>query len=76
MLFSVDVLFLSKTLEQIDNDFLDLRQVLVERGGRGVFSEGCLQTIPEVIWDVGEFTVGKRNNQSVRLERHKKSLLG
>lgn len=56
MLFPVDVLFLSKTLEQIDDDFLDFGQVLVEGGGRGLFSEGYFQTIPEVIWDVGEFT--------------------
>lgn len=71
MLFSVDVLFLSKTLEQIDDDFLNLGQVLIERGGRRLFSEGCFQTIPEVIWDVGEFTMGRRNNRSVRPERQK-----
>lgn len=63
MLLSVDVLLLSKTLEQIDDDFLDLGQVLVEGGRRRFFSEGRFQTISEVVWDVGKFTTGKQNRR-------------
>lgn len=53
---SVEVLFESKSLQEIDDDLFNFRQVLVQRGRRRIFSQCSLEAVSQVVGDMRELT--------------------